>query len=56
MPVPKVTATTPSRPSTDSVCVSANGELTATLPLPNETLASLKRPPAAPIQSSASAK
>ena len=34
------------------VWASANGELTATLPLPKEMLASLKRPPAAAIQSS----
>jgi len=46
----------PNMPSTATVCTSANGELTATLPLPNEMFASLNRPPAAAIQSSASEK
>ena len=46
----------PNMPRMAIVCASANGEFTATLPLPNEMLASLKRPPAAAIQSSASAK
>ena len=47
---------TPNMPRIGDRLVSAYGELTATLPLPNETLASLNRPPAAAIQSSASAK
>ena len=47
---------TPKMPSTAIVCASANGELTATLPLPKEILASLNSPPAAAIQSVAIAK
>ena len=42
----------PKMPSTATVWASANGEFTATLPLPNEMSALLKRPPAAAIQSS----
>ena len=46
----------PNMPRIATVCASANGEFTATLPLPKEMLASLNRPPAAAIQSSASEK
>ena len=46
----------PKMPSTLVVMASANGEFTATLPLPKEMLAPWNRPPAAAIQSIASAK
>ena len=55
-PITAAITLTPNRPRKATVCASANGEFTNTLPLPNEMLASLKRPPAAAIQSIARAK